>query len=347
MDRTNSLYPMDYSSKMVNQNGRFAGFSLNISLNILLLTDNECVMKRILHLEELIHNNSALPLIELRTPDQPKIGMTVETNTVLFVVRGRIHMERQLGKMVKGAAGEFLFIPSGSTVVLYMSKDCCLILLRIDTTLYMYNALPRDVVCATAIADTQEADIRPLKIDSHLEHYIQELEHYLEKGQPEEEIMRIKTREFFDLLAAFYSREQQRVLLAPILTPDTAFSEFVRHNYERCRTVEQLAALLNLAPKKFNDYFKQVYGTTPYKWMMCRKIEKVRREILEGRKSNQQVAYGNGFLTTSQFYDFCRDKLGDYPSRLRQKTGKRTKNSSRVADPAVPDTSIKTLLCGI
>lgn len=127
----------------------------------------------------------------------------------------------------------------------------------------------------------------------------------------------LKIEELLLTLRAYYPKEQLMEFLKPILSADTAFSEYVRANREKYPTVKQMAASLNMPTKRFAAKFNQVFAATPYSWLKREKVETIRRQLLTSGKAFKLIAAENNFNTVQQFTNFCKKELGASPSQLR------------------------------
>lgn len=128
----------------------------------------------------------------------------------------------------------------------------------------------------------------------------------------------MKIKEFFLLLRAYYPKEQIYDFLYPILSRDTAFSEYVRKNWSKYKTVKEIADTLHQTPKQFSKKFKEVFDKPPYKWIKERRATAIYHEICSDNIPLKQIAAKYGFSTIPQFTKFCKTELGRNPGELRR-----------------------------
>jgi AraC-like DNA-binding protein len=274
-------------------------------------------MKRIKHLEEVIYNHAKEPLVEVWEAPRPINELTAGENLVAFVISGKIRILEDSGEDQEGLKGTFIFIPSGRTVILSVSSSLKLLIVRIDSVLHFYTILSPDRLYEGVKTRTDRERLRLMHGNDRVRHYIQEMVLYVEDERSTIGLFRNKIEELFLLLNNYYELPELCDIFLPILTPDLAFSEYVRHNHDRYRTPEELAASLNISVRSFVEYFRYTFGMTPYRWMLLGKIRKIKWEIMHTSKTNQEIAEENGFLSTTQFYDFCKDQIGFTPNDLR------------------------------
>jgi AraC-like DNA-binding protein len=268
-------------------------------------------------------DTSALPLIEMREfQEEQQVEATAELNLMVYVSRGTLQLFRDSKPILKVTAEELMFIPAGYSSVYYTSSECKIFIFRLDMTLPFYRLLSLEqIYFAGKQVDRQPADknglLSLLKANPTMLRYIKGLGDCMDDGLTSRDYLEVKFREFLHLLRSYNTWEQLYDFFCPILTPNILFSEQVKQCYEGCKTTLQLAEKMGMSPQTFARRFGEVFENTPYRWMKERKIEKVQKEILEGRKTNVEIAVDNGFESTQQFYDFCKEHLKDSPSRLR------------------------------
>jgi len=118
-----------------------------------------------------------------------------------------------------------------------------------------------------------------------------------------------------------------------VLSPDTGFSEFVRINHSKYKTVAELADACNMSPKNFARKFAGVFNETPVRWMNTERARAIHHELVSGNKPFGQIAYENGFSDQAHFNKFCKKYLGENPGGIRVRRNntkeweKKTKNN--------------------
>lgn len=108
-------------------------------------------------------------------------------------------------------------------------------------------------------------------------------------------------------------------LFFPVLKKEEYFAHFVEENYPRLKTVHHMANEAHMSLKSFENKFNHVFGISPGRWMVQRKIQAVYREILTSRQPLTVVADKCGFASLSHMSDFCKKHLGESPSQIRKK----------------------------
>jgi AraC-like DNA-binding protein len=167
-------------------------------------------------------------------------------------------------------------------------------------------------------SDPPETGAYTLEINSRMLHFLTGLRNCIGDGIKCKVFFDMKIREFFLMFRAYYPKEQLYDFLYPILSRDTAFSEYVRKNWSKYKTVIEMADALHQTPKQFSKKFREVFDKPPYKWIKEQRANKIYHEICSGNIPLKQVAAKYGFSTIPQFTKFCKTELGRNPGELRK-----------------------------
>lgn len=84
------------------------------------------------------------------------------------------------------------------------------------------------------------------------------------------------------------------------------------HLHEPCN-VSDFAAQTGYSVPHFNDFFRQLLGTTPYEYYMRLKMLEAKRLLLSGRYNGAEIAQRLGFSSNSHFCAAFRGYLGQTP----------------------------------
>lgn len=86
---------------------------------------------------------------------------------------------------------------------------------------------------------------------------------------------------------------------------------------EKQLSVAQIAARLNLSVSTFERTIKKVYGCTPNRYILYRKLEKARLLLRSTDTPIKQVAYMLGFNSVSYFSKCFKERFKELPSKQR------------------------------
>lgn len=79
------------------------------------------------------------------------------------------------------------------------------------------------------------------------------------------------------------------------------FTRIVMDNWSRVRSKAELAAIAGLSTSRFGVKFKEVFGTSPYQWMMSRKSEQIYHKLVYGSESLREISEEFRFGSVQSF----------------------------------------------
>ena len=156
-----------------------------------------------------------------------------------------------------------------------------------------------------------------LEMNERLWEYALTVSEYLFDGISSPRFMRMKAFEFMHLLQFYYARDELAAFFSPLLDEDMDFTRIVMDNWSRVRSKAELAAIAGLSTSRFGVKFKEVFGTSPYQWMMSRKSEQIYHKLVYGSESLREISEEFRFGSVQHFNDFCKKRFGMTPGKLR------------------------------
>jgi AraC-like DNA-binding protein len=92
----------------------------------------------------------------------------------------------------------------------------------------------------------------------------------------------------------------------------------IDNNFDRPLRVSELAKLTRLSNSYFSRAFKGTFGQTPHAFIICRRVERARQEMLDGREPLAQIAVSCGFADQAHLARLFRRETGLAPSAWRR-----------------------------
>lgn len=269
-------------------------------------------------------DNSTKPQIETVSIPKGTTGcLELNHNEVAFFIEGRLKFIFGDFHEHESKKGHILFLPVGGRYFYQAPANAVVMVFRLHGPLKLCDNYPVEKLYGikTSISSKnckpQTKKLSTLQINSHLWHFLEGINHCLSDGINCDYYFELKIKEFFLLLRTYYQEEEIHDFFHQILTKDTIFSEYVRLNSNRYRTVGELADAMHLSTKQFAKKFVDIFGETPYQWMKAGRAKTIRDEILSTRKPFKQIAFENEFSTIAQFTKFCKKELGQTPTSIR------------------------------
>ena len=90
-----------------------------------------------------------------------------------------------------------------------------------------------------------------------------------------------------------------------------------QHLADQQFSIDQLAAMLSMGRTKFYGKMKELYGVSPNKYLMKRRMDKAAALLLEGKYTVSEVSYRVGIPDSSYFNKCFKAAFGTVPSKYR------------------------------
>ncbi|MBE7036779.1 MAG: helix-turn-helix domain-containing protein [Ruminococcaceae bacterium] len=94
---------------------------------------------------------------------------------------------------------------------------------------------------------------------------------------------------------------------------------FIRENFDRPITLENMAQTADMSPKYFGSYFKNMTGKTPIEYLNEYRIEKACRKLTYTDNSVTEIAFSCGFNDLSYFIKTFKQVKGSSPGKFRNR----------------------------
>ena len=243
---------------------------------------------------------------------------------LVFLVKGGLRYTVDGYEPSELTEGRFVFVPIGRTVNFETQADCVLFIVRQNNGLRLCRTFGIEQLYDKQERHEVPPGTTPLVIHPRLHHYLNGLRDTCEDGILCRHFFEAKTTELFVLLRAYYPKEQLRGLFRSVLSPDTEFSEFVRSNYGKYKTVNELASGIHLTARQFNRRFHRVFSCAPQEWILKEKARSIHAEVCGSDRPLKQISDDHGFAAQAHLSRFCKNTFGMTPGEMREKKRKRT-----------------------
>ncbi|MDD6174571.1 MAG: AraC family transcriptional regulator [Firmicutes bacterium] len=94
--------------------------------------------------------------------------------------------------------------------------------------------------------------------------------------------------------------------------------EYLDRSLNRPFSMDQLSQIASLSPSQINRLFKQTFQTTPYEYLLTRKLSVAKEMLYSTRLSVKEIAYALGFGDEHYFSTFFRKRTGMTPLSYRR-----------------------------
>lgn len=228
---------------------------------------------------------------------------------IIAVLKGAIGYNNETGGGLVIKEKQVVFIPPGIVFPISAEEDSHIILFRPTKQLaYIREYTGRE----------EKSTWMPLDMKGQLPLYMECLSACLREGFRGKHFCTIKTDELFLFLKGYYSERELSHFFGPHPTSNTSFAYFIYNNYNKVRTVKELAVKANLSLSGFDKEFRKVFQTAPYRWMKQKRTESIYYEICHSIKPLKIISEEYGFSSTSQMNDYCKKEFGLPPGKIRE-----------------------------
>lgn len=270
------------------------------------------------------------PTIEVIEIEKDKqLDLVYDCNKIVFIIEGSLKYIRADFPDYRGEKGNILFIPLRNTYSFKAESDSKIIVFRVHTPLKLCDNLAveslfkEDEVMSENDYSPENTGYGKLVINVRIWQFLDHLEACISDGLKCRCWFDLKIKEFFVLLRVYYTHKEIHDFLYLILSSNVAFSEYVRENWVKFQSVNEIAESMHMSTKNFSTQFVYVFGKTPYQWMLDEKSRFIYQEIISSDKLFKQISTEYGFASDSLFTRFCKHKFGMTPTEIRDKFNNR------------------------
>ena len=108
------------------------------------------------------------------------------------------------------------------------------------------------------------------------------------------------------------------VKLIPHATKSKTFEDNVLRNYMTAKNVNELAELCHYkCVRTFTRHFKKSFGSTPYQWMLDRKMEEIYSLVINSDMTITEIAKMYDFKSVSHLVNLFTKRYGISPRKSR------------------------------
>jgi len=165
----------------------------------------------------------------------------------------------------------------------------------------------------------QEEPFLVFEKDAFLHNFIESLQCILTVGQSVSADMRlIKLHELLLYLGENYPGQLQMLRnISQEADEQIMIRQAVTANIEHPVTVEELAFLCNTSLSTFKRRFAKVYGTSPNKWLLEKRMHKAAQLLRQGDHKASEIYYQIGYENLSSFIQSFKQIYGVTPKQYQ------------------------------
>jgi len=239
-----------------------------------------------------------------------------EQNMMIFLLKGTLLVNSKEYAGVTMKEGQFILQGIGSKLEVLAMTDVECIVYRFNQPILICEEKYNNAI-QTAILPLIYA---PLDILPPLNYYLTSVSTYVDDEVMCGKLFDMKQKELNIILSSYYSDRELATLYHSISFYTTSFHYFVMRNYEKAKTVEDLAHLGGYNVNTFRRIFKNMFNEPAYEWMLKRRSEAIKDDLTQNDIPISEICARHGFDSFSHFSNFCRTNLGDSPRAIRKES---------------------------
>lgn len=246
----------------------------------------------------LMYYNSDLPTVNSR--------INLKQNLFSFLLEGQKSVQ-YAGTQVKIDANQFLLLSSGNCL---MSEKKATpngkyssIVLFFDNKLLIDFFLRRPQKIHSSKQKNNQTPIVKFEKDLFLINFIDSLGFMLSSNLPlSSEMRKLKLEEILLHLSEYYPEKiQQLSSLSFEANDDLLIRQAVTDGINNMMTVEELAFLCHMSLSTFKRRFATIYGTSPNKWLLEKRMQKAAQLLKQGDFKVSEIYFELGYESLSSF----------------------------------------------
>ena len=106
-------------------------------------------------------------------------------------------------------------------------------------------------------------------------------------------------------------------VVKPVSKQMQVLQEYLDRNLNRSFSMKQLSQIASLSSSQITRLFKQAFQTTPYEYLLTRKLAMAKELLCSTGLSVKEISYALGFSDEHYFSTFFRKRTGETPSGYR------------------------------
>ncbi|MBK7226780.1 MAG: AraC family transcriptional regulator [Saprospiraceae bacterium] len=129
----------------------------------------------------------------------------------------------------------------------------------------------------------------------------------------------------YEILSLFFSEPEASKANCPFLNNENVIlkvkqaKEYLLANYNDPPQIHDLALKVGLNEFQLKSAFKEIYGNSPYQYLLDHKLNLSRTYLLSGKLQVNEVAYKMGYSNPSHYIEAFKKKYGITPKKLISK----------------------------
>ncbi|MCE7925005.1 MAG: AraC family transcriptional regulator [Haliscomenobacteraceae bacterium CHB4] len=263
-----------------------------------------------------------LLMTEFTCPLENRIqALWTQHNYFVYVMDGKKVWHTQDGAF-ELTQGSCVFVRKGANLVeQFFDPQFCVLMFFMPDEFIGETLRPR--AFNTIKSGDKYPPVIRIQTDQTLAAYMQSMIPYFSRNpKPDKALLELKFRELLLNIADNPKNKEALAYFNSLLHEPAAVSlrKIMEDNFSYNLKLEEYAQLCNRSLSAFKRDFQKIYGTTPGKWLLERRLAHAKLLLMNPNMAVSEVAYDSGFENLSHFSRAFRGQYGAPPAAFRQRT---------------------------
>lgn len=264
------------------------------------------------NIEVLLRNNASSIIYKSLSESLVNKKMYLSSVAILLVMNGE--------QVIKDYDGADLIVKENEMVILpkdlYVVSDFVINNENFEAFVFFIDDLLIKkflLINSTKLNKNKSKNIaQKTKVTSQVNKYIRSLREIYQNSTNNKALLEIKVLEFLLLLEL---QDSSKLLISNLINPikKRNIKEFMKDNYLENLKLSDYATLTGRSVSTFNREFKRLYGTTPNKWLIEKRLSKAHCLLNDTNLNVTQVSMEVGYENISHFIKAYKKTYGVTP----------------------------------
>lgn len=266
--------------------------------------------------------HEAISIFSYRTSTATvKNRINLQQNLFSFLIEGE-KVVYYAGCSVRVQPGEFLLLSAGNCL---MSEKIAAkggsyrsVLISFDNQVLIDFFIKNPGILQMNETKLDEESVLHFEKDDFLNHFVESLNYMLNAGKITDSMSMIKLHELLLHLGEKYPGQLQKLRG---INQDESEGSLIRQavlaNIDHPVSVEELAFLCNTSLSTFKRRFTKIYGTSPSKWFLDKRMQKAAAMLKQGNHKASEIYYELGYENLSSFIQSFKQVYGVTPKQYQ------------------------------
>ena len=218
-------------------------------------------------------------------------------------------------------AGEALYVKKGANVIQqYFVEDFCMLGFFITDDVIKNTVQSLKEKGSALHKFTHPETIIKLNAIPNLDAFYQSMLSYFRHSHaPMSDLLELKARELLLYIISSGSFPGLTSYFHEIASNyHSVFRAIMEENYMYNLKLEAFASLCNRSLSSFKRDFKSIFGTTPGKWLLQKRLQLAAKLLTTTDNSVSMIAFDSGFEDLSHFSKAFKKQFGETPNTYRK-----------------------------